>query len=56
MVRVVIKHPLVHPLETKYGDGQDPDIEAILAMAARLFPEPGGVPQGWPVASPSPSP
>ena len=56
MVRVVIKHPLVHPLETKYGDGQDPDIEAILAMAAELFPEPGGVPIGWPAASASPSP
>ncbi len=56
MVRVVIKHPLVHPLETKYGDGQDPDIGAILAMAAKLFPEPGGAPVGWPEASPSPSP
>lgn len=56
MVRVVIKHPLVHPLETKYGDGQDPDIEAILAMASALFPEPGGVPVGWPVPSPSAAP
>jgi polyisoprenyl-teichoic acid--peptidoglycan teichoic acid transferase len=56
MVRVVIKFPLVHPLETKYGDGQDPDIEAILAMAATLFPEPGGVPIGWPAPSPSPAP
>lgn len=56
MVRVVIKHPLVHPKPTKYGDGQDPDLVAILAMAAKLFPEPGGTPVGWPAPSPSPSP
>ena len=56
MVRVVIKHPLVHPLETRYGDGQDPDLAAILAMAADLFPEPGGTPVGWPTPAPSPSP
>jgi LCP family protein required for cell wall assembly len=56
MVRVVIKHPLVHPLETRYGDGQDPDLAAILAMAGKLFPEPGGTPVGWPKPAPSPSP
>ncbi len=56
MTRVVIKHPLVHPLETRFGDGQDPDLAAILAMADKLFPEPGATPVGWPVASPTPSP
>jgi LCP family protein required for cell wall assembly len=53
MTRVVIKFPLVHPKPTKYGDGQDPDLPAIAAMAAKLFPAPGGVPVGWPVPSPS---
>jgi anionic cell wall polymer biosynthesis LytR-Cps2A-Psr (LCP) family protein len=56
MTRAVIKFPLVHPLETRYGDGQDPDLAAILAVAADLFPEPGGTPVGWPAPSPSPSP
>jgi LCP family protein required for cell wall assembly len=56
MVRVVIKHPLVHPVETRYGDGQDPDVTAILAMAGALFPEPGRTPVGWPAPKPSPSP
>ena len=56
MVRVVIKFPLVHPKPTKYGDGQDPDLAGILAMAAKLFPEPGAVPVGWPEASPSVAP
>jgi LCP family protein required for cell wall assembly len=55
MVRVVIKHPLVHPKPTKYGDGQDPDLAGILAMAAKLFPAPGVVPVGWPSPSASPS-
>ena len=51
MTRAVIKFPLVHPLETQYGDGQDPDVAAILAMAADLFPEPGSTPVGWPAPS-----
>ena len=56
MTRVVIKFPLVHPKPTKYGDGQDPDLAGILAMAAKLFPAPGGDPVGWPAASPSATP
>jgi polyisoprenyl-teichoic acid--peptidoglycan teichoic acid transferase len=56
MVRVVIKHPLVHPKPTKYGDGQDPDLAAILAMAAELFPAPGATPVEWPTPSPSAAP
>ena len=56
MTRTVIKFPLVHPKPTKYGDGQDPDLQAILAMANLLFPEPGAVPVGWPAPSPSASP
>ncbi len=55
MVRTVIKFPLVHPKPTKFGDGQDPDLAAIRAMAAKLFPEPGVPPVGWPEVSPSPS-
>ena len=56
MIRTVIKFPLVHPLETRYGDGQDPDLAAILAVAADLFPEPGGTPVPWSTPVPSPSP
>ena len=56
MVRTVIKFPLVHPKPTKYGDGQDPDLAGILTMAARLFPEPGAMPVGWPSASALPLP
>lgn len=56
MTRVVIKFPLVHPLETPSGDGQDPDTAAILAMAADLFPAPGGTPVPWPTPVPSSSP
>jgi len=56
MTRVVIKFPLVHPKPTKYGDAQDPDLAGILAMAARLFPAPGGAPVGWPAGSPSAAP
>ena len=55
MVRTVIKFPLVHPKPTQYGDGQDPDLKAILAMAAQLFPAPGVAPVGWPAGSPSPA-
>ncbi len=56
MVRAVIKFPLVHPISTRYGDSQDPDIPAIRAMAAALFTAPGVEPVPWPTPRPTPTP
>jgi polyisoprenyl-teichoic acid--peptidoglycan teichoic acid transferase len=47
MVSVVIRHPLVHPVSTRYGASQEADLPAIRAMAAELFPPPGTPPTGW---------
>lgn len=55
---VVIKSPLVksggrnHP----YGSVQVPNVPAIQAMAALLFPEPGTVPTPWPTPKPTKAP
>ena len=56
MVRAVIKFPLVHPISTRYGDSQNPDIIAIRAMAAALFTAPGVEPLPWPTPRPTPTP
>jgi LCP family protein required for cell wall assembly len=57
ITRVVIKKPLVKagPRSHRYGSVQIPNVDAIAAMAARLFPAPGVEPEGWP-PKPSPSP
>ena len=47
VVSTVIRYPLVHPKSTRYGDSQEPDLVAIRAMAAGLFPTPGVPPKGW---------
>jgi len=47
MVSVVIRHPLVHPVSTRYGASQEADLTAIRSMAAALFPPPGTPPVGW---------
>jgi LCP family protein required for cell wall assembly len=47
MVSVVIRHPLVRPVSTRYGDSQAADLPAIRAMAAALFSPPGTPPTGW---------
>jgi LCP family protein required for cell wall assembly len=47
MVSVVIRHPLVRSVSTRYGASLEPDLEAIRAMAAALFPAPGTPPTGW---------
>jgi LCP family protein required for cell wall assembly len=47
VVSAVIRFPLVHPKSTRYGDSQEPDLEAIRAVAADLFPAPGTPPKGW---------
>jgi LCP family protein required for cell wall assembly len=48
ITRAVIRHPLVRSEDTRYGASLVPDLEAIRAVAARLFPAPGGVPEPWP--------
>ena len=47
VVSAVIRYPLVHPKSTRYGDSQEPDLAAIRAVAADLFPAPGTPPNGW---------
>jgi len=47
MVSVVIRHPLVRPVSTRYGASQAADLPAIRAMAAALFSAPGAPPTGW---------
>lgn len=47
MVSVVIRHPLVHPVSTRYGASQAADLPAIREMAAALFSAPGTPPTGW---------
>ena len=48
ITRAVIRHPLVRSVDTRYGSSLQPDVAAIQAMAAALFPAPGGEPQPWP--------
>ncbi len=49
IVRVVIRWPLIHPGKPNnpYGAVQVANADAITAMAAALFPAPGGTPKGW---------
>jgi LCP family protein required for cell wall assembly len=47
MVSVVIRHPLVRPISTRYGASQEADLPAIREMAAALFSTPGTLPTGW---------
>jgi polyisoprenyl-teichoic acid--peptidoglycan teichoic acid transferase len=56
VVRSVIRHPLVTTQNTRYGYSLVPDVAAIRAVAAELFPEPGEEPQPWPTPTPAPSP
>jgi LCP family protein required for cell wall assembly len=55
-VRIVIRHPLVHPASNRYGAVQVPDVPAIRAVAALAFSEPGVPPQPWPTPVPTPVP
>jgi LCP family protein required for cell wall assembly len=55
IARAVIRHPLVRTEDTQFGSGLVPDLEAIRAMAAALFPAPGTEPVGWPAPSSAPS-
>ncbi len=49
VVQVVIDHPLVAAANTRFGSSQVPNLAAIRAVAAKLFPAPGTPPIGWPV-------
>jgi polyisoprenyl-teichoic acid--peptidoglycan teichoic acid transferase len=55
IARAVIRHPLVRSESTQFGDGLVPDLDAIRAMAAELFPEPGTPPASWPTPEPTES-
>ncbi len=46
ITRAVIRHPLVRSVDTRYGSSLQPDIPAIRAVAAGLFPPPGGTRRG----------
>ena len=54
ITRAVIRHPLVRSVVTRYGSSLQPDLPAIRAVAAKLFPAPGTQPEPWPTAQPSP--
>ena len=56
VIRAVIRHPLVESKSTRYGSSLDPDVAAIQAVAADLFPAPGGDPQPWPTPEPTKTP
>jgi len=56
IARAIIRHPLVRSESTRYGSSRVPDVAAIQAVAAALFPEPDGEPQPWPTPEPTASP
>jgi LCP family protein required for cell wall assembly len=53
ITRAVIRHPLVRSVDTRYGSSLQPDVAAIRAVAAELFPAPGVEPLPWPTPEPS---
>lgn len=53
ITRAVIRHPLVRSVDTRYGSSLQPDLAAIRAVAAGLFPRPGETPEPWPSPEPS---
>ena len=54
--RVIIRAPLLHPASNAYGAVQVPNVAAIRAMAAQLFPAPGVDPVPWPTPRPTKAP
>jgi LCP family protein required for cell wall assembly len=54
--RVVIRSPLVRGTSNAYGSVQIPDVPAIRAVAAALFPAPGTDPIPWPTPRPTKTP
>ena len=53
ITRAIIRHPLVRSVDTRYGSSLMPDLPAIRAVAAKLFPTPGTDPEPWPTPEPS---
>ena len=56
VTRAVIQHPLVKSKSTQYGSSLVPDLKAIRAVAAKLFPAPGTEPIPWPTPKPTKAP
>jgi polyisoprenyl-teichoic acid--peptidoglycan teichoic acid transferase len=54
--RVVIRSPLVHGSSNAFGSVQIPNLAAIRAVAAALFPPPGMAPIPWPTPTPTKAP
>ena len=54
VVTALVRHPLVRSVDTRYGSSLEPDLPAIRAMAAKLFPAPGVAPTPWPTPEPTP--
>ena len=54
--RVVIRAPLVHGSSNAFGSVQIPNLAAIRAVAAALFPPPGTAPIPWPTPTPTKAP
>jgi len=54
--RVVIRSPLVHGSSNAFGSVQIPNLAAIRAVAAALFPPPGTAPIPWPTPTPTKAP
>jgi polyisoprenyl-teichoic acid--peptidoglycan teichoic acid transferase len=52
ITRAVIGHPLVRSVDSRYGSSLEPDLTAIRAVAAGLFPAPGVAPTPWPTPKP----
>jgi LCP family protein required for cell wall assembly len=55
VVRAVIGHPLVSSANTRFGASLVPNLPAIRAVAAKLFPAPGTAPVPWPTPKPGKS-
>jgi LCP family protein required for cell wall assembly len=56
VVKALVRHPLVRSVDSQYGSSLQPDLDAIRAMAAKLFPAPGVEPEPWPTPTPTASP
>jgi LCP family protein required for cell wall assembly len=53
VVTALVRHPLVRSVDSRYGSSLEPDLPAIRAMAAKLFPAPGVAPTPWPTPEPT---
>ena len=56
VVTALVRHPLVRSVDSRYGSSLEPDLAAIRAMSAELFPAPGVAPTPWPTPEPTSRP